>query len=117
MNDTRIYLEGIFNGKIPVKRKNKQTGAMENIYYKYDDDLEDLIEIDRPSSSFMVWIKKTKVFIHSKLINIKIYLVNIFPKHKNSIQLWRIRQHQCKILPVKMFRLPKITPILIPLNL
>lgn len=52
MNDTRIYLDGIFNGKIPVKRKNKQTGAMENIYYKYDDDLEDLIEIDRPSSSF-----------------------------------------------------------------
>lgn len=52
MNDTRTYLEGIFNGKTPVKRKNKQTGAIENIYYKYDDDLEDLIEIDRPSSSF-----------------------------------------------------------------
>ena len=44
MSETGDYLRGIFNGEIPVKRKNPQTGETENVYYKYDDDREELIE-------------------------------------------------------------------------
>ena len=42
MSETGDYLRGIFNGEIPVKRKNPQTGETENVYYKYDDDREEL---------------------------------------------------------------------------
>ena len=45
MSETGDYLRGIFNGEIPVKRKNPQTGETENVYYKYDDDREGLVEI------------------------------------------------------------------------
>ena len=48
MSDTRTFLEGIFSGQIPVIRKNSQTGAREEIYYNYDDDKEELVQINRP---------------------------------------------------------------------
>ena len=44
MSETGDYLRGIFNGEIPVKRKNPQTGETENVYYQYDDDREELKE-------------------------------------------------------------------------
>lgn len=44
MGDVRKYLEAVFNGQIPIKRKNPQTGIEENVYYRYDDKNEELIE-------------------------------------------------------------------------
>ncbi len=44
MGDIRNYLEAVFNGQIPIKRKNPQTGIEENVYYRYDDKNEELIE-------------------------------------------------------------------------
>ena len=45
MSETGDYLRGIFNGEIPVRRRNPQTGETENVYYQYDDDREGLVEI------------------------------------------------------------------------
>ena len=44
MSETGDYLRGIFNGEIPVKRKNPQTGETEEVYYNYDDGREELRE-------------------------------------------------------------------------
>lgn len=37
MSDTRKFIEGIFNGQIPVRKQNPQTGQ-EEVYYREDDD-------------------------------------------------------------------------------
>lgn len=44
MSETGDYLRDIFNGEIPVKRKNPQTGETEEVYYNYDDGREELRE-------------------------------------------------------------------------
>lgn len=46
MSETRQYLEGIFSGQIPVKRKNPQTGIEEDVYYNYDDNKEELVKLE-----------------------------------------------------------------------
>ncbi len=45
MSETRDILEGIYNGEIPVRRRNPQTGATEDVYFYYDDDREELREV------------------------------------------------------------------------
>ena len=44
MSETGDYLRGIFNGQIPVRRRNPQTGETEEVYYNYNDDREELRE-------------------------------------------------------------------------
>lgn len=46
MSNIREFLEAIFNGQIPVTRRNRQTGAKEVIYFKYDEDRDELIEAE-----------------------------------------------------------------------
>ena len=65
MSETGDYLRGIFNGEIPVKRKNPQTGETENVYYKYDDDREELIETasvekDTTTKAYSKYLKDMK---------------------------------------------------------
>ena len=45
MSEIRDYLEGIQNAEIPIKRRNPQTGEMEDVYFYYDDDREELVEL------------------------------------------------------------------------
>ena len=49
MSEIRDYLEGIQNAEIPIKRRNPQTGEMEDVYFYYDDDREELVELPRVS--------------------------------------------------------------------
>ncbi len=65
MSETGDYLRGIFNGEIPVKRKNPQTGETENVYYQYDDDREELIETasvekDTTTKAYSKYLKDMK---------------------------------------------------------
>lgn len=44
MSNTRDFLEAVFNGAIPVTRRNRDTGELENVYFNYDQNREELVE-------------------------------------------------------------------------
>lgn len=44
MSNTRNFLEAIFNGEMPVTRRNRYTGEPESVYFNYDQNREELVE-------------------------------------------------------------------------
>ena len=74
MSETGDYLRGIFNGEIPVRRRNPQTGETENVYYQYDDDREGLVEIKN----------------NNQKINIQSIFDDIIPIVTPGLMLWEI---------------------------